>query len=241
MPEPLDVLAIMAHPDDAELLCGGSLARSVDLGERVGVVDLTAGESGSRGTAGQRAREAEAAAAILGLVERRTAGLEDAGIRNTPDTRRAVVELVRELRPRVVVTHWREGRHPDHRVAAELAYDACYLAGLRNYGAGGKPHRPFKVIHATAFREDAAPPTFVVDVTEQMDRKIEALQAYGSQFEGMTAMGEVFAGGSRPMYDQVRAWCAGYGSLIRVAYGEPFRTRETVELASLGTATVATF
>lgn len=241
MSEPLDVLAVMAHPDDAELLCGGALARSADRGERVGVLDLTAGESGTHGSAELRAREAGAAAAILGLVERRNAGLPDAGLRNTPETRGVVVELIRELRPRVVVTHWREGRHPDHRAAAELVYDASYLAGLANYDARGEKHRPFKVVHATAFREDAPPPTFVVDVSEQMDRKIRALQAYGSQFEGRSAMGEVFPGGDRPIYDQVRARCAGYGSLIRVAYGEPFRTRETVAVETLGAATVGTF
>lgn len=241
MTEPLDVLAVMAHPDDAELLCGGALARGADAGERVGVLDLTAGESGTHGSAGQRAREAREAATILGLAERRNAGLPDAGLHNTPETRRVVVELIRELRPRVVVTHWREGRHPDHRAAAELAYDASYLAGLANYAAGGAPHRPFKVVHATAFREDASPPTFVVDVSAQMERKIRALRAYGSQFEGRSAMGEVFPGGDRLMYDQVKAWCAGYGSLIRVAYGEPFRTRETVAAETLGRATVSTF
>lgn len=241
MPDPLDVLAIMAHPDDAELLCGGALIRSVDAGERVGVVDLTRGESGTHGSAEQRDREASLAAGVMGLAVRRNAGLPDARLRNDDASRLAVIGLIRELRPRIVVTHWRESRHPDHRVAAELAYDASYLAGLTGYDAPGKAFRPFKVVYATAFREDAEPPTFVVDVTAQMDRKMEALGAYGSQFEGKTAMGEVFPAGDRPIFDQVRALCARYGSLVRVAYGEPFRTRETVLSETLGTLEVSTF
>lgn len=240
MPEPLDVLAVMAHPDDAELLCGGALAKSADRGERVGILDLTAGERGTRGSAGQRAREAEEAASVLGVAVRRNAGLEDAGLRNDTESLRTVVALLRELRPRVVVTHWREGRHPDHRMAAELTFDASFLAGLSNYDAAGEPHRPFKVVHATAYREGVQP-TFVVDVTEQMDRKMRALECYASQFEGKTGMGEVYAGGNRPFYDQVKTWCAAYGSLIRAGYGEPFRTRETFEAETLGALPVSSF
>jgi bacillithiol biosynthesis deacetylase BshB1 len=239
--EPLDVLAVFAHPDDAELLCGGSLVKAVDRGERVGVVDLTRGESGTFGSADLRSREAERAAEIMGLAVRRNAGLPDAGLENTPATRRAVAALIRELRPRVVVTHWKAGRHPDHRVACQLAYDASYLAGLANLDAPGEPHRPWKVVQASAFREDADPPSFVVDVTEQMERKLEAMRAYGSQFDGRSAMGEVFPGGGRSLYDQVRAQCARYGSLIRVEYGEPFRAGETFEVDTLGALGVSTF
>lgn len=241
MTDPLDVLAVMAHPDDVELLCGGALLRSADRGERTGAVDLTRGERGTRGSAELRDREARDAAEVLGLAVRRNAGLPDAGLENTPESRRTVVELIRALRPRVVVTHWTRGRHPDHRVAANLVYDACFLAGLTNYEAAGEKHRPLKVVHATAFREDAEPPAFVVDVTRQMDRKIEALACYESQFEGVTRAGEVFPGGERPLFDQIRARMAGYGSRIRAAYGEPFRTRETLSAESLGELTVPTF
>ena len=242
MTEPLDVLAVMAHPDDAALLCGGALIKATDRGERVGVVDLTRGESGTFGSADLRSSEADRAAEIMGLAVRRNAGLPDAELENTPAARRTVAGLVRELRPRIVVTHWTDGRHPDHRVAAELVYDACYLAGLANLDAPGEAHRPLKVVHATAYREDADTPSFVVDVTEQMDRKLDAIRAYGSQFEGRTAMGEVFAGGEeRSVYEQVRSWCAAYGSRIRVAYGEPFRARETFAVESLGELEVSTF
>ena len=240
-PAPLDVLAVMAHPDDAELLCGGALLRSADRGERTGVLDLTRGEAGSRGTPETREAEATRASKVLGLAVRRNAGLPDAGIRNDGESRVVVASLLRELRPRVVVTHWLEGRHPDHRVAAELVHDACFLAGLQRYPAAGEPHRPFKLIHVLSYREDAPRPTFVVDITDQIERKLEALACYPSQFSGIRGMGEVYPGGERPLADQVRAQAAHYGSLIRTAYGEPFWTRETVQLESLALATVGTF
>ena len=241
MTEPLDVLAIMAHPDDAELLCGGALIKSRDRGERTGVIDLTRGESGTRGSADLREEEAARAAEVMGLSVRRTAGLTDSGLENSPESRRIVVSLLRELRPRVVVTHWTTARHPDHAVAAQLVYESCYLSGLANFDADGDPFRPLKVVHALTFREDAPKPTFVVDTTEQMERKIEALACYGSQFEGLSQAGEVFPGGDRPLFDQIRAQCAHYGSLIRAAHGEPFWTRETVSSDTLGSASVSTF
>jgi len=239
--DPLDVLAIVAHPDDAELLCGGVLLASKDRGERTGILDLTRGEMGSRGSPEIRAREAERAAEILGLDERRNAGLPDAHLENTHENRRTVVQLLRELRPRIVITHWIEGRHPDHRMAAELVYDASYLSGLKNYPGSGLPYRPFKVVHALSFREEPRKPTFVVDITGQMERKLEAIAAYGSQFGEAVQAGEVFPGGGRALAEQVRTHAARAGSLIRTEYGEPFWTRETVQAASVGTLSVSTF
>jgi bacillithiol biosynthesis deacetylase BshB1 len=230
---PLDILAIFAHPDDAELLCGGTLAKSAERGHRVGILDLTAGEMGSQGTPELREKEAERAAGVLGVAVRRCAGLPDSGLLNTEEQRLPVVQHLRELRPRAVVTHWRVGRHRDHRVASELVRDACFLSALRKLDAPGQPFRPSKLIYATAFREDAGPPSFVVDVTAQMDTKIEALMAYGSQFEGKTQAGEVFPGGDRPLMEQIRVQCAHYGSLIRVPFGEPFRVDETMEVDTL--------
>jgi bacillithiol biosynthesis deacetylase BshB1 len=202
------VLAVVAHPDDAELLCGGALAASADREERVGILSLTDGAAGTHGSAELRAREATRAAEILGVDVRATASLPDAAIMNTLEARRVVVEQLRELRPRVVVTHWTAGRHPDHRVAAELVTDACFLAGLSRFPADGRPHRPFKIVYATAFREDADPPSFVVDISAQMERKLEAIAAYHSQVSGKTGLGEVYPGGSRPLLEQVRATCA---------------------------------
>jgi bacillithiol biosynthesis deacetylase BshB1 len=240
VPEPLDLLAIFAHPDDAELLAGGSLARSVDRGERVGILDLTAGEMGSRGTAEIRAREAAAAAEVLGVALRRNAGFPDAGLHDSHDSRRRLAGIIRELRPSVVVTHWMEGRHPDHVAAARLVLSASFFAGLKKFDAAGEAFRPKKVVHATLYREDTPNPSFVVDVTDQMDRKLRALACYGSQFEGVKAAGEMM-GGNRPFADQVQAHLAYWGARIRVAYGEPFWTRETLAADSLGKLAVSTF
>ncbi|HSG08354.1 MAG TPA: bacillithiol biosynthesis deacetylase BshB1 [Longimicrobiales bacterium] len=237
----LDVLAIFAHPDDAELLCGGSLAKSADAGHRVGIVDLTRGEMGSQGTPELRAEEAAEAARILGVSVRRNLGLPDSRLENTEANRLAVSALIRELRPRVVVTHWKVGRHRDHRLTCELVRDACFLSALKKLDAPGLPFRPHKLVYATAFREDADPPSFVVDVTEQMDRKVASVTAYASQFEGKTQAGEVFPGGDRPLADQIRAKCAHYGSLIRTAYGEPFRIDETLAVDTLAGLGVASF
>ena len=148
----------MAHPDDAELLCGGAITKSATAGKRVGVLDLTAGEMGSAGSIEQRAAEAAHASQIMGLTERRNAGLPDAVLENDNESRHVLVEHIRALRPSLVVTHWKVGRHRDHRITSELVRDACFLSGLKKLDAPGEPFRPTKLIYATAFREDAAPP-----------------------------------------------------------------------------------
>ncbi len=239
--EPLDILAIMAHPDDAELLCGGTLIKSASRGKRVGILDLTAGEMGSSGSAAIRAREAAAAAAQMGLAERRCAGLADSALANDAESRAVVAHHLRELRPRVVVTHWKVGRHRDHRVASELVRDTCYLSGLKNLAVPGDPFRPLKLVYATSFREDADPPTFVVDISDEMDRKLDALAQYASQFDGATQAGEVFPGGGRELPAQVKAKAAHYGSLIRVRYGEAYRMDEVMSVEELSDLTVSTF
>lgn len=241
MEEPLDILAVMAHPDDAELLCGGTLIKSAGRGKRVGVLDLTAGEMGSSGSAATRAREAETARKQMGLVERRCAYLADSALQNDAESRNVLASHLRELRPRVVVTHWKAGRHRDHRVAAELVRDACFLSGLKKLDVEGEPFRPHKLVYATAFREDAEPPDFVVDVTAQIERKLDVIAAYASQFAGATAAGEVYPAGDTPLLDQIRAKLAHYGSMIRVAYGEPYRVDEALEVVEISELGVSTF
>lgn len=224
---PVDLLAIAAHRDDAELTCAGTLVRASDAGHRTGILDLTAGEAASRGSAQLRAREAERAAAILGVSERRNAGLPDAHLQNSEETRRVVVEQIRHFAPRVVILPFAVGRHPDHRVASELGRDACFLAGLSKYDAGGTPHRPFKILYALSYREDPVKPTFVVDITPQFERKLAAIRCYASQFDDATAAGEIFPTG-QDLYSLVETQNAHYGSLIRARYGEPFFTDETM-------------
>ncbi len=241
MQEPLDVLAVFAHPDDAELLCGATLIKCARSGLRTGVLDLTRGEAGSAGTPELRAEEAQCAAGVMGLAVRRNAGLPDSRLENDHEARSVVAGFLRALRPRVVVTHWMRGRHRDHRIAAELTYDACFLSGLKNFDASGEAHRPDQLVHAVSFREDSPTPTFVVDVTEHIDAKLEAVACYASQFAGKSAAGEVFPGGRRALEEQIRAHAAYHGARIRRPYGEPFWIRETLELSTLADLRVSTF
>ncbi|HTS88963.1 MAG TPA: bacillithiol biosynthesis deacetylase BshB1 [Gemmatimonadales bacterium] len=223
----VDLLAIAAHRDDVELTCAGTLLKARDAGHRTGIIDLTAGESGTRGSADLRAEEASRAAKVLGVTERLNAGLPDAYLHNTDETRRVVVELIRHFAPRTVILPFPVGRHPDHRVAAELGRDACFLAGLARYKAGGTPHRPHKILYALAYREDPLKPSFVVDISAEFERKMQAIRCYASQFDGAKAAGEIFPTG-QDLYSLVETQCAHYGSLIRARYGEPFFTHETL-------------
>lgn len=223
------------------MTCGGTLIRAVQAGHAVGILDLTQGEMGTRGSAELRAAEAAAAARVMGLSIRENLGLPDAGIRNDDAARAQLVQVLRRLRPRVVIAPAPRGRHPDHRLATELVRDACFLAGLAKYAPGDAPaFRPFKLLHAITYREDALKPTFVVDISSQFAQKLEAIQCYASQFDGATQAGEVYPNGE-PLYEIVRHQAAHYGSRIRVQYGEPFFTDETMRVDDVTTLGVATF
>jgi N-acetylglucosamine malate deacetylase 1 len=227
----VDLLAIMAHPDDAELLCGGTLARMSAQGHRVGILDLTAGESGSFGNRDTRAREAAAAAKILGVQVRTNAGLPDGRLENTAGARALVATKLRELQPRTVILHWPDARHPDHRAASELGRDASFIAGIKNAAdVKGAAHRPRKVLYSLTFQEAHVKPSFVIDISEYIERKLEAIFAFDSQFAEKTSMGDVQGGGARPLREQILAQSAHYGSLIRRAHGEPFWVKETMEV-----------
>jgi bacillithiol biosynthesis deacetylase BshB1 len=226
---PIDILAIAAHRDDVELTCGGTLLRAVDQGHRTAILDLTAGEIGTRGSADLRAREADAAARILGVTERRNAGLADAHLANDEASRRVVVEAIRYFAPRVVILPFPVGRHPDHRIASELGRDACFLSGLAKYPAEGAPHRPFKVLYALSYREDPIKPTLMVDISAQFERKLAAIRCYASQFDAAVSAGEIFPTG-QDLYSRIEHQNGHYGSLIRTRYAEPFFTHETVEI-----------
>lgn len=236
----IDVLAIAAHRDDVELTCGGALLMATARGRRTAIVDLTQGEMGTRGTAQLRAEEASHAAAVLGVTARENLGLPDAGIVNTPETRAALAVVIRRFRPRIVIAPAVRGRHPDHRVAAELVRDACFVAGLARLAPDVPAWRPFKVIHSLSFREDFDKPTFVVDVSEVFEKKLEAITCYQSQFDGATQAGEVFPTGA-PLIERVRQQNAHYGSLIRCRYGEPYHTSETMRVEDVSTLDVSSF
>lgn len=240
MTAPLDVLAIMAHPDDVELTCGGTLLASAALGRRLGIVDLTAGETGSRGTVEIRAAEALEASRILGVSMRENLRLPDAQLVNTPESREVVIRAIRRHRPTIVITHARQGRHPDHIAAAQLVRDACFLSGLKNLVPDLPAFRPRKVLHAMSFREDAIAPSFIVDISDVFEQKLAAIRCYHSQFDGLTQAGEVYPNGE-PLPDIIRHQAAHYGTMIRARYGEPFHTTETLRVTDIAALDVSTF
>ena len=236
----VDLLAIAAHRDDCELTCGGTLARAVQQGHRVGILDLTRGEMGTRGSAELRAEEAMRAAEVLGITHRENRGLPDAGIVNDPSTRELLARAIRRFRPRVVIAPALEGRHPDHRVSAQLIRDACFISGLAKVAPDVPKHRPLKILHTLAYRQDFVRPAFVVDVSDVFELKLEAIRCYQSQFEGETQAGEVYPSGE-PLEDVVRHYGAYYGTLIRRRYGEPYFTTEMVAVDDVVSLEVSTF
>ena len=248
----LDILAIAAHRDDVEQTCGGTLLKGGQRGQRTGILDLTQGEMGTRGTAEDRAREADEAAKILGAQWRRALDIPDGRVENTWENRLKVAAVIRETRPRVVILPYWKGRHPDHYTASVLGYEACFLAGLAKLdcsaavsaavvagvspatGAGRPrdsrqdagataPHRPFKIIYATLYYDIR--PTFVVDISDQFEKKFASILAYKSQFSDQNAGKDLF-----PAHDEIRArvdaMARFYGMLGGVTYAEPFFQKE---------------
>lgn len=228
---PLDILALAAHRDDVEQTCGGTLLKMAQRGHRTGILDLTQGEMGTRGSAEDRAREAAEAAKILRSSWRQALDIPDGRVENTWENRLKVVRVLREQRPRVVILPYWKGRHPDHYTAAVLGYEACFLAGLAKLDVDGpsvdagatKPHRPFKIIYATLYYD--VRPTFVVDITEQFETRLQALLAYKTQFSDQEAGKGIF-----PAHDEIRsrieAMARFYGMLGGVTYAEPFLQKE---------------
>lgn len=236
----IDLLAVAAHRDDVELTCGGTLIKAARQGYGTAVIDLTQGEMGTRGSAELRGEEASRAASVLGLQARESLGLPDAGIENTPATRELLARTIRRFQPRVVIAPALEGRHPDHRITAQLVRDACFVAGLGKVAPEVPKHRPHKVVHCLTYRQDFVKPSFVVDISEVFERKMEAIRCYDSQFAGATQAGEVYPTGE-PLYDVIRHHAAYYGALIRARFGEPFFTTETVQIDDIVALDVATF
>lgn len=236
----VDILAIAAHRDDVELTCGGTLIRAAMLGRTTAVIDLTAGELGTRGSAELRGEEASRAAAVMGLSARENLGLPDGGVVNTQETRAMLAAAIRRFAPAVVVAPSLRGKHPDHTVSAQLVRDACFVAGLAKVLPDIPVHRPRKVIHCLAYREDNVKPTFVVDITDAFEKKMEAIRCYSSQFDEAIRAGEVFPNGE-PLYDIARHQAAHYGSLIRTRYGEPFFTMETMRVDDVAALEVSSF
>jgi len=236
----VDILAIAAHRDDVELTCAGTLIKAAQLGRTTAVIDLTAGELGTRGSAELRGEEASKAAAVMGVSARENLGLPDGGVVNSPETRQALAIAIRRFAPGVVIAPSMRGKHPDHTVSSQLIRDACFVAGLKKVAPEIPVFRPRKVIHCLAYREDNIKPTFVVDITDVFEQKLEAVKCYSSQFDEAIQAGEVFPNGES-LYDIIRHQAAHYGSLIRTQYGEPFYTTETMRVDDIAALEVASF
>jgi bacillithiol biosynthesis deacetylase BshB1 len=233
----LDVLAIAAHRDDVEQTCGGTLLKMAQHGRRTGILDLTQGEMGTRGTAESRAQEAAEAAKILRVSWRDALDIPDGRVENTWENRLKVAQVIREQRPQVVILPYWKGRHPDHYTASTLGYEACFLAGLaklnvarapspakQDEGATSlPPHRPFKIIYATLYYD--VRPTFVVDITELFEARFQALMAYKSQFSDQEAGKDLFPAQAE-IRARIEAMARFYGLLGGVTYAEPFLQKE---------------
>jgi bacillithiol biosynthesis deacetylase BshB1 len=211
---PLDILAIAAHPDDVEQTCGGTLIRSAEQGYRTGVLDLTAGDMGSRGTPDLRIQESKAAAGVMLLEWRQNLRWPDARLENTTPARMTLSGVIRRLRPRTVILPYWTGRHPDHYRAAEIAYEACFLSGLKK------------------LEEDLyanVTPSFVVDITRQFDRRMSALFSYASQYGDSAEASNLFPS-QREVEERIASIARFYGNLIGVKYGEPFVVKESMQV-----------
>jgi N-acetylglucosamine malate deacetylase 1 len=220
---PVDVLAIAAHRDDVEQTCGGTLLRMASRGLRTAILDLTQGETGTRGTSQDRAREAAEAARILGVVWRQALDLPDGAIENTLENRMKIVPQLRRLRPRVVILPYWQARHPDHAVVAQLGYEACFLSGLAKIDTGSAPHRPFKIVYASLYQD--VRPSFVVDITPFVEQRHAALMAYQSQYANQAAGSALFVA-EEEIRERTFAEARHYGLLAGVRFGEPFVQKE---------------
>ncbi len=223
----LDVLAMAAHPDDVEQTCGGTLIRMADAGYRTGVLDLTAGDMGTRGTPDTRIAESEAAAKHLGLAWRGNLQLPDARLENSLEARTRLALKVRELRPRVMILPYWQARHPDHYRCGEMGYEACFLAGLRKLDPETEPFRPAKILYSSLYAD--VRPSFIVDISAQFERRMDALLSYVSQY-GETGEGAALFPAEAEIRDRLSAIARFYGNQIGVKYGEPFVIREQIRI-----------
>ena len=239
----VEILAVAAHRDDVEQTCGGTMPKMAQQGHRTGILDLTRGEMGTRGTADDREQEAIRAGEILQVSWRDALDIPDGRVENTWENRLKVARVIREQRPRVVILPYWLGRHPDHYTASTLGYEACFLAGLSKLDLSGQaakidrpthlqaaleaaepgPHRPFKIVYATLYYD--VRPTFVVDITEQFEARFQSLMAYKSQFSDQEAGRDIFPAQAE-IRSRIEAMARFYGMLGGVTYAEPFLQKE---------------
>lgn len=219
----VDVVAFGAHPDDVEIGCGGTLIKLADNNRRIVVVDLVRGELGTRGSAETRQREADASSKILGLHARENLELDDGNVHVSSEGKRKVVEVIRRRRPEAIfLPHWQD-RHPDHANASQLVYEGTFLAGLMRYDTGQESFRPSRIFYYMGWYE--FDPTFIVDITAQAERKMEAIFSYSTQFRREVSSDPQTQLTSPDTEWLIRSRMAHCGSLIRRRYGEGFLVR----------------
>jgi len=233
----LDILAIAAHPDDVELTCGGTLLKMANLGYKTGILDLTAGEMGTRGAPETRAKEAAIAAKILKVVWRGNLGVPDSDVQASRQHKMRLAQIIRDFRPHTVILPYWEARHPDHYHASQLGYEGCFLAGLKQLPLTGAPFRPFKILYATSF--EGMPPSFIVDITGEYATRRKAILAYGSQFRPAKSERKQRVFLAIDELDERMDLLARHnGHLINVKYGEPFLQKEPMSADDIVTLPV---
>jgi N-acetylglucosamine malate deacetylase 1 len=229
----LDILAFGAHPDDVELAASGTLIKAGRGGARTGVISLTRGEMGTRGTLSARAAEFDAASLSMGLSHHEMLSLPDGRLTVDEGSREAVVREIREHRPRIVLLPYWEDRHPDHGATSRIVQEAAFLAGLKKLTTGQEPHRPAELVYYMSAWE--FPPSFVVDVSDVIEEKRRAIQAYATQVYSPGFAGDepptVIA--SEHFQELLFSRMAHYGHLIGKKYGEPFFVRGMIEVRDL--------
>lgn len=226
----VDVLAIGAHPDDADLGVGGLLCKVAATGRRAAILDLTAGELGSRGTVEERAAEAAEAARLLGVCERRNAGLPDGGVANTPEQRLAVIRAIRALRPKVLLAPMTPDRHPDHTAAHDLVRDANFFAGVHGIETGQPAYRADAIYYYHAYEDFGPEPTRVVDISGVFAQKLEAVRAFRSQFYNPDYPGPETLVASKAFWERIAVRAAYWGGRVGVSHGEPLHGTMPVAL-----------
>lgn len=229
----LDVLAFGAHRDDIELTCGGTMLKLVDYGYKTGIVDLTAGEMGTRGSTEEREKEAENAAKILKVQCRENLGIPDANIKLNMENKLKIVKVIRKYRPELILLPYWEDRHPDHAHAGQLVSQSVFISGLSKLDTGQMKHRPEKLLFYMCHYEFK--PSFVVDTTDQHKRKMEAIQEYKSQIYNPNYVGEPTLISSPEYMEHIEVRSRYYGGLIGKKHGEPFLMREMIEIEDIMT------
>jgi bacillithiol biosynthesis deacetylase BshB1 len=217
----IDVLAVGAHPDDADLGVGGLLCKIALAGKKVVLLDLTKGELGSRGTVEERRAEAAEAAKVLGILGRQNAGLPDGGIANTPEQRLVLIRIFRELKPTVLLAPMAPDRHPDHTAAHELVRDANFFSGVYGVDTGQPPHRAATIYYYRAYEGTGESPSHVVDISAVFKQKLAALRAFRSQFYNPDYSGPETMIASAAFWEAIRTRAEYWGNRIGVRYGEP--------------------